>query len=89
MGLDKGNDPTHHDGFVDFNTKVLSDANARKYIDGIAFHWYAGDLWHEMQGVPMWSEDFYSLDEVKAKFPGYSLFMQQRDVRRRTLGWKL
>lgn len=71
---DKGNDPMHHDGFVDFNTKVLSDANARKYIDGIAFHWYAGDLWHEMQGVPMWSEDFYSLDEVKAKFPDIHLY---------------
>lgn len=71
---DKGNDPMHHDGFIDFNTKVLSDANARKYIDGIAFHWYAGDLWHEMQGVPMWSEDFYSLDEVKAKFPDIHLY---------------
>ena len=71
---DKGNDPMHHDGFIDFNTKVLSDANARKYIDGIAFHWYAGDLWHEIQGVPMWSEDFYSLDEVKAKFPDIHLY---------------
>lgn len=71
---DKGNDPMHHDGFVKFNTKVLSDANARKYIDGIAFHWYAGDLWHEMEGVPMWSEDFYSLDEVKSQFSDIHLY---------------
>ncbi len=71
---DKGNDPMHHDGFIDFNTKVLSNENARKYIDGIAFHWYAGDVWHEIQGVPMWSEDFYSLDAVKAKFPDIHLY---------------
>ena len=71
---DKGNDPMHHDGFVDFNTTVLSNENARQYIDGIAFHWYAGDVWHEIQGVPMWSEDFYSLDEVKAQFPDIHLY---------------
>ncbi len=71
---DKGNDPMHHDGFVKFNTNVLNNANARKYIDGIAFHWYAGDLWHEMEGVPMWSEDFYSLDEVKSQFSDIHLY---------------
>src|SRR3712207_7119065 len=48
-----------------YNLGVLSDAKARKYIDGIAFHWYAGDVWHELKGVPMWSKDFYSLDTVK------------------------
>lgn len=71
---DKGNDPMHHDGFVRFNSKVLSNEKARKYIDGIAFHWYAGDVWHEIQGVPMWSEDFNSLDQVKAKFPDIHLY---------------
>lgn len=71
---DKGNDPMHHDGFIKFNKNVLSNANAKKYIDGIAFHWYAGDLWHEISGVPMWSEDFYSLDEIKAQFPDIHLY---------------
>ena len=64
----------HHDGFIDFNTKVLSNEKAGKYIDGIAFHWYAGDVWHEIQGVPMWSKDFYSLDTVKEKFPDIHLY---------------
>lgn len=71
---DKGNDPMHHDGFIKFNKNVLSNANAKKYIDGIAFHWYAGDLWHEISGVPMWSEDFYSLDEIKTQFPDIHLY---------------
>ncbi|URZ14536.1 glycoside hydrolase family 30 protein [Clostridium felsineum] len=66
---DKGNDPVHRDGFINFNTKVLSDPNAAKYIYGTAFHWYAGDLWHEITGKPMWSTDFYSLSTVKNKFP--------------------
>ncbi len=71
---DKGNDPMHHDGFIKFNTTVLNNEKARKYIDGIAFHWYAGDVWHEIQGVPMWSEDFYSLDKVKEQFPDIHLY---------------
>lgn len=71
---DKGNDTMHKDGFVKFNTTVLSNSVASKYIDGIAFHWYAGDLWHEIAGKPMWSEDFYSLDQVKAKFPNIHLY---------------
>ncbi len=74
---DKGNDPMHHDGFVKFNTTVLSDENARRYIDGIAFHWYAGDVWHEIQGVPMWSEDFDSLDRVKEQFPDIHLYASE------------
>lgn len=71
---DKGNDPMHGDGFINYNTAVLSDSNARKYIDGIAFHWYAGDVWHEIAGVPMWSKDFYSLDEIKKRFPDINLY---------------
>jgi len=66
---DKGNDPMHRDGFINFNTKVLSDSNAAKYIYGTAFHWYAGDIWHEATGQPMWSTDFDSLDTVKKNFP--------------------
>lgn len=71
---DKGNDSMHGDGFINFNKGVLADANARKYIDGIAFHWYAGDLWHEIAGKPMWSEDFYSLDELKEAYPDIELY---------------
>lgn len=71
---DKGNDTLHRDGFIKYNKGVLSNAKARKYIDGIAFHWYAGDLWHELSGTPMWSEDFYSLDEVKEAFPDIHLY---------------
>jgi glucosylceramidase len=66
---DKGNDPMHRDGFVKFNTEVLADAQAAQYIYGTAFHWYAGDLWHEMAGEPMWSTDFDSLDRLKQSFP--------------------
>ena len=71
---DKGNDPMHGDGFINYNTSVLSNEKARKYIDGIAFHWYAGDVWHEISGVPMWSKDFYSLDEVRERFPNINLY---------------
>ena len=71
---DKGNDPMHGDGFINYNTAVLSDKKARKYIDGIAFHWYAGDVWHEIAGVPMWSKDFYSLDEIRERFPNINLY---------------
>ena len=71
---DKGNDLMHGDGFIKYNTTVLSDKNARKYIDGIAFHWYAGDVWHEIAGKPMWSKDFYSLDEIKERFPDINLY---------------
>ncbi len=71
---DKGNDALHHDGFLGFNRAVLSDPQARAYIDGIAFHWYAGDLWHLISGSPMWSEDFASLREIKAEFPDIHLY---------------
>ncbi|MDS0526985.1 hypothetical protein NNC19_14930 [Clostridium sp. SHJSY1] len=70
---DKGNDSVHRDGFINFNTKVLSDSDAARYIYGTAFHWYAGDLWHEMIGKPMWSQDFYSLDTLKKNFPNIHL----------------
>lgn len=70
---DKGNDPMHKDGFIKFNDGVLRNPNARKYIDGIAFHWYAGDIWHEIAGKPMWSEDFYSLDVIREKYPDIDL----------------
>jgi glucosylceramidase len=66
---DKGNDPMHRDGFINFNTEVLSDANATQYIYGTAFHWYAGDIWHEIAGDPMWSTDFASLDTLRQSFP--------------------
>lgn len=71
---DKGNDTMHKDGMIKYSTNVLADAKVRKYVDGVAFHWYAGDLWHEISGTPMWSEDFYSLDEVKAQYPGIHLY---------------
>lgn len=71
---DKGNDTMHKDGMIKYATSVLSDAKVRQYVDGVAFHWYAGDLWHEIAGKPMWSEDFYSLDEVRAKIPGIHLY---------------
>lgn len=71
---DKGNDSMHADGFINFNLGVLGDARAKKYIDGIAFHWYAGDIWHEIAGRPMWSKDFYSLDTVKAAHPDIKLY---------------
>lgn len=71
---DKGNDPMHRDGFIKYNDRILSNPQARKYIDGIAFHWYAGDVWHEIAGKPMWSEDFYSLDTIKAKYPDINLY---------------
>lgn len=71
---DKGNDPMHGEGFIRYNSRVLSDPKARQYIDGIAFHWYAGDLFHEIKGEPMWSRDFYSLDEIKAQFPDIALY---------------
>lgn len=32
----------HHSGFLNYNNTVLRNAKARKYIDGIAFHWYGG-----------------------------------------------
>ncbi|MHC1748136.1 MAG: discoidin domain-containing protein [Cellulosilyticaceae bacterium] len=70
---DKGNDPMHADGFVDYNTEVLSDSNAARYIWGIGFHWYAGDLKSEITGEPMWSKDFYSLQEIKKAFPDINL----------------
>lgn len=70
---DKGNDSMHGEGFINFNKRVLSDSAARRYVDGIAFHWYAGDLWHEIAGKPMWSEDFYSLDSVRQEFPDIKL----------------
>lgn len=71
---DKGNDSMHGDGFIKYNLGVLSDARAKKYIDGIAFHWYAGDIWHEIAGKPMWSKDFYSLDTVKQQHPDIKLY---------------
>ncbi len=71
---DKGNDSMHRDGFINFNTAVLSDVNAAKYIYGTAFHWYAGDIWHEISGIPMWSTDFYSLNTLKKSFPNNHLF---------------
>lgn len=71
---DKGNDPMHGDGFIKYNLGVLNNAEARKYIDGIAFHWYAGDVWHEIAGKPMWSRDFYSLDEVKKVYPNIKFY---------------
>lgn len=71
---DKGNDLMHREGFIKYNARVLNHAKARQYIDGIAFHWYAGDLWHEIAGKPMWSKDFYSLDEIQKYFPGIALY---------------
>lgn len=71
---DKGNDSMHADGFIKYNLGVLNNSKAKKYIDGIAFHWYAGDVWHEIAGKPMWSKDFYSLDEVKKIHPDIKLY---------------
>ncbi|RLU57935.1 hypothetical protein DIX83_08200 [Streptococcus iniae] len=71
---DKGNDSMHGEGFIKYNLSLLQNDKARKYIDGIAFHWYAGDIWHEIAGKPMWSRDFYSLDAVKAKYPDIDLY---------------
>lgn len=71
---DKGNDSMHADGFIKYNQGVLSNPNAKKYIDGIAFHWYAGDIWHEIAGKPMWSKDFYSLDTIREQFPDIKLY---------------
>lgn len=70
---DKGNDPMHADGFIAYNEGVLADETAARYIDGIAFHWYAGDLWHEIAGKPMWSRDFYSLDQLQRSHPEVEL----------------
>ena len=33
---------SHADGFEEWNRSVFQDADAAKYIDGIAFHWYGG-----------------------------------------------
>lgn len=71
---DKGNDPLHREGMKKFCQRVLSDSKASKYIDGVAFHWYAGDLQHLIKGTPMWSEDFDSLDTIKEKYPNIHLY---------------
>ena len=70
---DKGNDSMHGEGFINFNKRVLSNPVAQQYVGGIAFHWYAGDLWHEAAGTPMWSEDFYSLDSLRQAYPDVKL----------------
>lgn len=61
----KGNNLIHGEGFVGYNTKVLSNPEAEKYIYGIGFHWYTGNIFNRI----MWAEDFKSLDKLKNKFP--------------------
>lgn len=71
---DKGNDPMHGVGMVNYVTRVLNDKKAAKYVDGVAFHWYAGNIISEIQYVPMWSRDFDSLDKLQEKFPEINFY---------------
>lgn len=61
----KSNDIFHGEGFVGYNTKVLSNPQAEKYICGVAFHWYKGNIFNRLK----WSEDFKYLDKIRNKFP--------------------
>lgn len=42
--FNRSNPSYSHDGFLPFNRGVLSDAEAKQYIDGIAYHWYGTSL---------------------------------------------
>ena len=51
----------HADGFKKWTNGVLGDAEAKKYIDGIAFHWYGG----LGNAGASWGREFNLLSDAK------------------------
>lgn len=54
---------------MEWGRDLYADADAAKYVDGLAFHWYAGGLIRDLDGAVA----HYTVDTAFAQFPDAKL----------------